>query len=105
MAESGLLESHDREATQRFPTVPSAPAGSLSMKEIMLPKDISNEAWREYDFGGRVYRIDLPVSLYIGTTTHRVVTEDRITHCLPAPGYQGCVLRWTGKDGSDGVKF
>jgi hypothetical protein len=23
----------------------------------MEPKDISTEAWREYDFGGRVYRI------------------------------------------------
>jgi hypothetical protein len=69
--------------------------------------NISNELWREYDFGGRVYRIDNPVTLYTrpGGTTHRVVTADKVTHCVPAPGVNGCVLRWTGKDGTDGVKF
>lgn len=71
----------------------------------MEPKDISNEAWREYDFAGRVYRITCPITLYVGKTTHRVVTQDNIAHCVPAPGEHGCVLRWTGKDGTPGVIF
>jgi hypothetical protein len=71
----------------------------------MEPKDISNEAWREYDFAGRVYRIVEPKILYVGQSTHRVVDYDNVAHCVPAPGYHGCVLRWTGKDGTDGVTF
>jgi hypothetical protein len=57
-------------------------------------KDISTEEWREYDFGNRCYRIEKPLRLYVGNTSHRVVDSDGITHCLPAPGFQGCVLRW-----------
>lgn len=68
--------------------------------------DISNEAWREYDFGGRVYRIIEPKLLFTrpGGTTHRVVDSQGVAHCVPAPGQQGCALRWTGKDGH-GVTF
>ncbi len=59
--------------------------------------DVSGvEAWREYDFRGRVYRIEKPKTIYIGSTTHRVVDEAGIAHCVPAPGFQGCVLRWSG---------
>jgi hypothetical protein len=60
----------------------------------MEAKDVSTELWREYDYGGRIYRIDKPQRLYIGTTTHRVVDVAGITHCVPAPGFQGCALRW-----------
>lgn len=69
--------------------------------------DLSNEAWREYDFGGRVYRIDNPKHVYTrpGGTTHRVVDQNNVAHCVPAPGQGGCVLRWTGKDGTDGVTW
>jgi hypothetical protein len=58
----------------------------------------SVEEWREYDFGGRVYRIDKPQSVEFreGGTTHRVVDADGIVHCVPAPGVFGCVLRWKG---------
>jgi hypothetical protein len=63
------------------------------LKEINLD---GIEQWREYEFGGRVYRIDSPVKVYIGTTTHRVVGPDGVVHCVPAPGNQGCVLRWKG---------
>lgn len=62
--------------------------------------DISHEDWREYDFGGRTYKIILPLKLYYreGGTTHRIVTKDAhdnlIAHCVPAPGVNGCVLRW-----------
>ena len=71
----------------------------------MERKDIRAEAWREYDFGGRVYRIPNPASLYVGTTTHRVVDAEGTVHCLPAPGHQGCVVRWGPKDVDAPVQF
>lgn len=57
------------------------------------------ERWREYDFGGRVYRIDNPATVYFrkGGSTHRVVDANGISHCVPAPGVNGCVLRWDGE--------
>lgn len=66
------------------------------------PHDLTVEEWREYDFGGRTYRIDGPVALYYrdGGSTHRVVDAAGVTHCVPAPGSEGCVLRWKGKDGA-----
>lgn len=56
------------------------------------------EKWREYDFGGRVYRIDHPASVQFrtGGSTHRVTDADGVVHCVPAPGFNGCVLRWSG---------
>lgn len=64
------------------------------MGKVSEAKDISTELWREYDFDGRVYRIDSPKQLYIGIETHRVVDANGITHCVPAPGKNGAVLRW-----------
>ena len=57
------------------------------------------EEWREYDFSGRVYRITKPqkVMFRAGGTTHRVIDAEGIAHCVPAPGEQGCVLRWKGE--------
>ena len=56
------------------------------------------EAWREYDFAGRVYRIDNPVTVQFreGGTTHRVTDADGVVHSVPAPGHSGCVVRWSG---------
>jgi hypothetical protein len=71
----------------------------------MEPKDIKCELWREYDFGGRVYRIDEPLSVYIGNSTHRVVGNDGVVHCCPAPGFHGCILRWLARDLSKPVEF
>lgn len=69
--------------------------------------DISTEAYREYDFGGRVYRIDHPVKLFMrpGGTTHRVLDSTGVVHCVPTVGERGCVLRWIGKEGSPDVSF
>jgi hypothetical protein len=80
---------------------------TLSVSSELVEKDLSVEAYREYDFGGRVYRIDRPVSLFYrpGGTTHRVVTADGVAHCVPAPGVGGCVLRWMDFDTSEPVKF
>lgn len=69
--------------------------------------DISVEEWREYDFGGRVYRITAPQTLFTrpGGSTHRVVDGAGIVHCLPSPGAEGCVLRWKSKDPLKPVDF
>jgi hypothetical protein len=69
--------------------------------------DITTEKWREYDFGGRTYRIDNPQTLFIrnGGTTHRVLTEDGVVHCVPAPGQNGCVLRWQNRNKKKPCEF
>jgi hypothetical protein len=56
------------------------------------------EEWREYDFEGRVYRINNPMRVQFrpGGETHRVTDAEGIVHSVPAPGNRGCVLRWKG---------
>jgi len=79
----------------------------------LIEKDISWEEWREYDFlvdGGpltRTYIIRNPKKLFyrVGGTTHRIVDELGIAHCVPAPGQSGCVLRWKNPDGEKPVNF
>ncbi len=71
----------------------------------MEPKDLTNEVWREYDFNDRVYRINDPVTLWVGTSTHRVLDSEGIVHCVPAPGYYGCVLRWVSNEDGPAVSF
>lgn len=69
--------------------------------------DITTEEWREYDFGGRAYRIESPAKLMFrpGGETHRVVDSAGIVHCVPAPGMRGCALRWKNKDADRPVNF
>lgn len=57
------------------------------------------ENWREYDFNNRVYRINNPVKVQFksGGSTHRVTDATGVVHCVPAPGFNGCVLRWDGE--------
>lgn len=64
--------------------------------DLVGPVALDDEAWREYDFGGRVYRIENPVALWFrrGGTTNRVVDRAGVAHVLPAPGVNGCVMRW-----------
>lgn len=71
----------------------------------MDAKDITDELWREYDFGDRIYRIYEPVKLWIGTTTHRVLDRTGVVHCVPSVGYAGCVLRWDPRDPKNPVQF
>lgn len=71
----------------------------------METKNLSAELWREYDFGGRVYRIDAPTTLVVGTTTHRVIDGVGVVHCVPAPGVDGCVLRWMPRDSTNPIQF
>lgn len=73
----------------------------------MKSYDISNEEWREYDFHGRVYRILKPVKLFweSGHTMHRVLDVLGVVHCVLAPGFDDCVLRWGPKDETNPVQF
>lgn len=73
----------------------------------LVEKSLTDEEWREYDYGGRVYRIDRPQTLFYrpNGTTHRIVDSDGVAHCVPAPGYFGCVLRWKTFDGEPPVSF
>lgn len=66
------------------------------MEVPLEERDLSTEEWREYDFSGRIYRIEKPKKLYFrcGGETHRVLDETGVIHCLPTPGEKGCVLRW-----------
>jgi len=83
----------------------------MSVKEGSL----LDEEWREYEWyvnpGSseeeitRVYRIDNPKHLFVGTTTHRVVDINGVVHCVPNVGYMGCVLRWLPKDPDTPVQF
>lgn len=68
------------------------------MSELVSIDVADVEQWREYDFGGRVYRIDAPakVEFRAGGETHRVTDDSGVVHCVPAPGHLGCVLRWAG---------
>lgn len=69
--------------------------------------DLSAELWREYDFAGRTYRIDNPTRLYTrkSGTTHRVVDNKNVVHCVPSVGVNGCVLRWQNKSDRKPVNF
>ena len=74
---------------------------------MLTRNSLRTERWREYDFGGRVYRINNPKTLFIRTagSTHRVVDGKGIVHCVPAPGVNGCILRWQNKDTTTPVNF
>lgn len=69
-------------------------------------KPLSDEIYREYDIPGRkeLYRIEYPVALYVGATTHRVLDVTGVVHCIPFPGH-GVVLRWRPRDEADPVQF
>jgi len=69
--------------------------------------DLEDYKYREYDFEGRVYRIDYPIAFFWahGHTTHRVLDKEGTVHIVPAPGFQGCVIRYQKIEGADPVKF
>lgn len=76
------------------------------MNELKV-QDITTEQYREYDFGGRVYIIDSPKTLFFrpGGSTHRVLDGHGVVHCLPAPGFNGCAIRWVNKNPEVPVNF
>lgn len=74
---------------------------SAKANELVEQNLRGTEEWREYDWEGRSvpYRIENPVTLWYrpGGSTHRVLDEAGVTHCIPAPGERGCALRWKGQ--------
>lgn len=79
----------------------------MSDEVVLIPKDITDEVYREYDLGDRVHKIDNPQLLYVGNTTHRIIDGDGIVHCVPFPIAKDkiVVLRWKPRDKSNPVKF
>ena len=83
---------------------------NAKQKMVTSPKltesDLSAEAWREYDTGKRVYRIDNPVKLFMrpGGSTHRVLDSNGVVHCVIAPSAE-CILRWQNKEGFSPCQF
>lgn len=81
------------------------------MDSEMKTGDLTKEEWREYEWGtanGRTtYRIIAPKTLYhrVGGSTHRILDTNGIVHLVPAPGQQGCVLRWKPKNPDEPVQF
>lgn len=69
------------------------------MSELVTINVEGVEEWREYDFASRVYRIEKPKTIQFrpGGTTHRVTDSEGIIHIVPAPGHDGCVLRFVGE--------
>lgn len=69
------------------------------MSDLIMIGLEGDEDWREYDFSGRVYRINKPVSVYFkrGGETHRVIDSEGVCHIVPAPGSHECVVRFSGK--------
>ena len=77
-------------------------------EDELIKKDISDEVWRKYLFDGHEYTIQSPKTLcyHKDGTTHRIVDKHNIVHCVPAPGYIGCVLLWfCGANCEDPVRF
>jgi hypothetical protein len=77
------------------------------MASEFVESNLRVEQYREYDFEGRVYRIANPSKLFVrkGGSTHRILDNDGVVHCVPAPGVKGCVLRWKPVDPSKPVDF
>jgi len=69
----------------------------------LIEVDVSHELWREYDFHGRIYRIQNPVKVLfrVGGSTHRVVDGNGTVYCVPGPGYRGCIIRWVMRPGME----
>ena len=92
------------------------------MPGALTGHDLTRELWREYDFPvltgkenaqgqlesiTRIYRIEEPKALFLrpGGATHRVLDKDGVIHCVPAPGVQGCILRWKNRKGEPRARF
>jgi len=73
----------------------------------MIESDLTDEEYREYEFGGQTYRINNPLKLFLraGGTTHRVLDSEGIVHCVPAVGNFNCILRWKPRAGTPPVAF
>ena len=101
---SEFLKSWNGDTKEGEQSMRSLVTGSTAVLE---KRDLQTELWREYDFAGRVYRINNPVYLFFRPdgTTHRILDDKGIAHCCPAPGEFGCVIRWQSKSTEEPVTF
>lgn len=92
---------------------PMIPPPAVCEKKAAIGNDISSEVWREYSYpdgtpnGTLKYKIHNPVRMFMraGGTTHRVLDGDGIVHVVPAPGHNGCVLRYRPRDVDNWCQF
>ena len=81
------------------------------MSEPVKEHLLTEVLWREYEFdgtNGRVtYRIEQPWAFYWapGHSTHRVVDSEGVVHIVPAPGSEGCVVRYKKPENVKPVEF
>lgn len=81
------------------------------MENKLKKYDLSDELWREYEYGDEGHRvtyiINEPKTLYFASTctTHRVLDSKGVVHCVPSVGVNGCALRWKTKPGVEPVAF
>lgn len=86
----------------------STDTDELTPNDPSLKKfELDDLLWREYDFIGRVYRINNPVAFWYRENgeTHRVLDSEGIIHIVPAPGVHGCVVRYAKTEGAEKVLF
>jgi len=71
----------------------------------LIKYDLAGEEWREYEFGGANYRLEHVVAIYSrpGAQVHLIEDAGGVIHSLPAPGVNGCILRFKMKDGTSPV--
>lgn len=68
----------------------------------MEPKDISPELFREYERPDHTwYKIEAPIWLWVGETTHRVQDSKGMVHCIP----RSYIFRWQPRDTNKPVQF
>ena len=78
---------------------------------LIGPLDLTSEAYREYVQAANpheAYRINNPVALYRreGGTTHRVVDESGLVHCVPCGAlHPNTIIRWRNKDITNPVNW
>lgn len=91
----------DEDANHLFPKQQSSKDPNL--KEF----DLEDVEWREYDFGGRVYTIRNPIKFWYrpGGETHRILDKYGVVHLVPAPGINGCAMRYKKTEGANPCKF
>lgn len=65
------------------------------------------EKVRIYDFEGRVYEIHNPVTLFLAPNAkfHRILDKNGMMHLCPAPGTNGCVIKWIPRNKNKPVQF
>jgi len=72
-------------------------------KSELVFSDLSDEKYREYDFGDHIIRINNPLKLNVSESNgHRVFDRQGISHYIPFEWYE---LRWEIKEGCSHFAF